>query len=113
MSLADKVILNRANDIGVIGHASKPKTSSSLICTGPCLILGIKIKTNKVADVVLNIYDNTSASGDVWDDWFIIGPDGTGGGFYPAPMYMENGIYIDVTAGSAYTYNVFFAKLKV
>lgn len=111
MSMKAKSVLHiRQSSLDLLGMTSKRRTASALIYTGACVILGIKITTDRTTDVTVNIYDNTSATGDIWDDFPINGADGIGGIIYPKPMPIENGIYVSLSGANG-AYTVYYSEL--
>lgn len=106
-----EVILKpREHALCLVGKCSTRKSASALIYTGPCYLLGVKGRTDKANDVLLTIYDNTEASGTIYDEVPIPGADQHGGIIYPAPMSMANGIYV-ASAGGTHYFVVYYAEI--
>jgi hypothetical protein len=91
-------------------------TTSGTAIEGPCVFHGAWFCLDEDEDIVVNIYDNTAASGKR-----LIPINPTDGGFKilgavrsysilaPKPVFAENGIHVDVS-GSNYGYQVLYEQ---
>jgi len=92
------------------------KTASALIYTGLCAFSGIVIRTNKVVDVIMNIYDGIDDTGKllILPD-FILNRKSTNNIWtlnYDPPIECLTGIYIDLSipVGGSADYQIIYEE---
>lgn len=67
-------------------------TSSTLIYTGPCQLMGIWVSSAS-ATPTIKVWDQTSAAAPIVANTFIpVGP-----GYYPIPVSCVNGLYVTIS----------------
>jgi len=92
------------------------KDASGVAVDGPCVFHGIWFAVDGSNDIVVNVYDNTAASGkrlipiNTNDNGFkVLGNAISYSITMPKPVYVENGIYVSIT-GNNYGYQVLYEQ---
>lgn len=112
MSLVEEYLKNfNWLNLPIILFSPGEKTAGFNVYSGECLFAGILVVTDGSNDAKVIVYDNTEASGTVKWETTVTGSDHYGGGLFPFPVHMENGIYVDVT-GTGASYIPFYGKLS-
>lgn len=90
--------------------------ASGLAVNGPCVFHGVWFAVDGSNDIVVNVYDNTVASGkrlipiNTADNGFkILGSILSYSITVPKPVFAENGVYVDVS-GNNYGYQVLYEQ---
>lgn len=92
--------------------SSEVQTTSKVIFAQPCLITCVKVFTDGVNDVTIEIFDSATAEeGNAKDKWFAVGEDKWGGGVLSFPLYLNNGAYFKIT-GAGGSYVAHYVDLK-
>ena len=93
--------------------SSYKRTANALLYTGPCGITGVKINTDGNNNAVLTIYDNTSASGDIVEEFTIPAANMYGGRNWVTPVKCENGIYAVISGTNAAYFIEYLSEQKL
>ena len=81
--------------------SSGEQTADAAVFTGRAYICAVHVITDGMNDATLVIYDNTAGSGKVVSEIFVSGGSGHGGRVWAYPVFVENGLYADVTGTDA------------
>ena len=94
----------------IITHSSYAKTADGVGYASPCYLVKVKGKTDGTNNLVLKVYDNSSAAtGNVVAEFTILGPDIKGGEIFDN-LVMANGIFVDMTTAGTGTWWVEYKK---
>ena len=91
--------------------ATNDLTADAAAVSGRCNLHGLWFATDGTNAVTVNIYDNTTATGNTIIPESIISTTSAGQiavmDFNP-PLLMENGVYVDITTAGTVTFKVYY-----
>ena len=82
-------------DVKMVGSGSK--AADALIFTGPAVLRGFIVTTDGAADVTIDVYDKTTATGTKLIPTFTVKGANNYGGVMNAEIQAATGIYLDIT----------------
>lgn len=91
-------------------QSSNEKTADSLILTGEGFFHQLLITPDGTNDVTVIFYNNTAASGTEFLQTMTFAGDGGTQATPPVWIYVNNGIYIDITTAGTVGYTILFRK---